>query len=170
MPMFSISESLLPDMKHFEAMNREIAALLPKDFSEAAELVKNPAAGFAAYSAVTLSIAGHTLDMWHRRHVEGSSSAARCVRRMSFTVTGEATTVSAVGVDMPYSSGVGEAVELLARYCRARCGSKHLARERPSRSQRFRPTPKYCRMPAETDQPVLRTMGDDDAARVYRTA
>ncbi|BCH25611.1 NADH-ubiquinone dehydrogenase [Mesorhizobium sp. L-8-3] len=64
MSMFSIPEHLMPDVKQFEEMNREINALLPKELASAVNLMVHPAGGFAAASALGIGFAGHAFGMW----------------------------------------------------------------------------------------------------------
>ncbi|MGO4831335.1 NADH-ubiquinone dehydrogenase [Rhizobiaceae sp. 2RAB30] len=64
MSIFSIPEHLMPDVKQFEEMNREINALLPKELAGAVNLMVHPAGGFAAASALGIGFAGHALGMW----------------------------------------------------------------------------------------------------------
>ncbi|BCH33607.1 NADH-ubiquinone dehydrogenase subunit [Mesorhizobium sp. L-8-10] len=64
MSMFSILEHLMPDVKQFEEMNREINALLPKELASAVNLMVHPAGGFAAASALGIGFAGHAFGMW----------------------------------------------------------------------------------------------------------
>lgn len=64
MSIFSIPEHLMPDVKQFEEMNREINALLPKELAGAVNLMVHPAGGFAAASALGIGFAGHAFGMW----------------------------------------------------------------------------------------------------------
>lgn len=62
MSMFSIPETMMPDMSKIEAMNREFAALLP--FPGAVNLMAHPAGGAAAMSALGLGMASHAFGLW----------------------------------------------------------------------------------------------------------
>ncbi len=62
MSMLSIPETMMPDMKQIEAMNREFAAFLP--FPGAANLMAHPAGGAAAMSALGFGMASHAFGLW----------------------------------------------------------------------------------------------------------
>jgi len=59
MSIFSIPETMMPDMSKIEAMNREFAAFVPQgaDFPAAMKLVMHPAGGFAAATALSMGVA-----------------------------------------------------------------------------------------------------------------
>ncbi|MDN5928448.1 MAG: NADH-ubiquinone dehydrogenase [Hyphomicrobiales bacterium] len=78
MSIFSIPETLMPDMSKIEAMNREFAALLPyggKDNS-AVSLTMHPAGSAAAMSALSMGVASHAFGVWMGA-VAGSMEATR---------------------------------------------------------------------------------------------
>ena len=77
MSIFSIPETLMPDMSKIEAMNREFAALLPhggKNYP--VNLMMHPAGSAAAMSALSMGVASHALGVWMGA-VAGSMEATR---------------------------------------------------------------------------------------------
>ncbi len=64
MSMFSLPEELMPDVKKFEAMTDEMAAMLPREMASAVNLFVHPFAGMAAASAVGIGLASHGFGLW----------------------------------------------------------------------------------------------------------
>ncbi|SFU04059.1 NADH-ubiquinone dehydrogenase [Mesorhizobium sp. YR577] len=64
MSMFSIPDHLIPDVKQFEEMNKEINALLPKEFAGAINLMAHPVAGASAFSALGFGLASQAFGIW----------------------------------------------------------------------------------------------------------
>ncbi|MET0576414.1 MAG: NADH-ubiquinone dehydrogenase [Mesorhizobium sp.] len=64
MSIFPTPEQLLPDLKKLEAMNKEISALMPKEFTGAVNLMVHPVAGVAAVSALGLGVASQVFGVW----------------------------------------------------------------------------------------------------------
>jgi len=64
MSMFSIPDHLIPDVRQFEEMNKEINALLPKEFAGAINLMAHPVAGASAFSALGFGLASQAFGMW----------------------------------------------------------------------------------------------------------
>jgi NADH-quinone oxidoreductase subunit E len=62
MSMFPIPETMMPELKQIEAMNREFAAFLP--YPGAANLMGHPVGGMAAMSALSLGVASHAFGLW----------------------------------------------------------------------------------------------------------
>jgi NADH-quinone oxidoreductase subunit E len=76
MSIFSIPETLMPDMSKIEAMNREFAALLPLNGAGAAGMMAHPAASLAAISALSMGVASQAFGVWTGA-VAGSMEATR---------------------------------------------------------------------------------------------
>ncbi|NGN40860.1 NADH-ubiquinone dehydrogenase [Mesorhizobium sp. CGMCC 1.15528] len=64
MSMFSIPDHLIPDVKQFEEMNKEINALLPTEFAGAINLMAHPVAGASAFSALGFGLASQAFGIW----------------------------------------------------------------------------------------------------------
>ncbi len=64
MSIFPTPDQLLPDVKKLEAMNKEISALMPKEFAGAVNLMVHPVAGVAAVSALGLGVASQVFGVW----------------------------------------------------------------------------------------------------------
>ncbi len=64
MSMFSIPDHLIPDVKQFEEMSKEINALLPKEFAVAVNLMAHPVAGASAFSALGFGLASQAFGIW----------------------------------------------------------------------------------------------------------
>ena len=76
MSIFSIPETLMPDMSKIEAMNREFAALLPLNGAGAAGMMAHPAGSLAAISALSMGVASQAFGVWMGA-VAGSMEATR---------------------------------------------------------------------------------------------
>jgi NADH-quinone oxidoreductase subunit E len=78
MSIFSIPETMMPDMSKIEAMNKEFAAFVPQgaDFPAAMNLIMHPAGGFAAATALSMGVASQAFGVWMGA-VAGSMEAAR---------------------------------------------------------------------------------------------
>ncbi|GLS28506.1 Predicted 5' DNA nuclease, flap endonuclease-1-like, helix-3-turn-helix (H3TH) domain [Mesorhizobium albiziae] len=64
MSIFPTPDELLPDLKKLEAMNKEISALMPKEFTGAVNLMVHPVASVAAVSALGLGVASQVFGVW----------------------------------------------------------------------------------------------------------
>jgi NADH-quinone oxidoreductase subunit E len=64
MSIFPIPVELLPDTKKLDEMNKELSALMPKEFTGAVNLMVNPVAGVAAFSSLGLGVASHAFGVW----------------------------------------------------------------------------------------------------------
>jgi NADH-quinone oxidoreductase subunit E len=67
MSIFPIPDELLPDAKkleQLEQMNKEFAALMPKQFAAAVNMMAHPVAGIAAFSALGLGVASQAFGVW----------------------------------------------------------------------------------------------------------
>lgn len=76
MSTFPIPEVAVPDMERLEQMNRDLAAMLPKEFAGAANLMVHPAASVAAASALGVGLASHAFGVW-MGSVAGATEAAQ---------------------------------------------------------------------------------------------
>lgn len=63
-------------MERLEQMNRDLAAMLPKEFAGTANLLVHPAAGVAAASALGFGVVSHAVGVWMGA-VAGASEAAQ---------------------------------------------------------------------------------------------
>lgn len=64
MSTFPIPEVAVSEMERLEQMNRDFAAMLPKELAGAANLFAHPTAGVAAASALGFGLASHALGVW----------------------------------------------------------------------------------------------------------
>lgn len=76
MSTFPIPEVAVSEMERLEQMNRDFAAMVPKELAGAANLFAHPAAGVAAASALSFGIASHAFGVWMGA-VAGASEAAQ---------------------------------------------------------------------------------------------
>lgn len=86
MSIFPIPDELLPDVKKLEAMNKELSALMPKEFAGAVNLMAHPVAGFAAVSALGLGAASQAFGIW----MGAVAGAAEMSQRMFMPLLDEA--------------------------------------------------------------------------------
>jgi NADH-quinone oxidoreductase subunit E len=87
MSIFPIPDELLPDTKKLEEMNKELSALMPKEFAGAVNLMVHPVAGIAAVSALGLGAASHAFGIW----MGAVAGAAEVSQRMFLPFLDEAT-------------------------------------------------------------------------------
>ena len=78
MSIFSTPEELIPDVKKGEKMNSDLSAILPKELAGAVNLMAQPYAGAAAFSALGIGLASHAFGMW----MGAVSSAAEVSQRL----------------------------------------------------------------------------------------
>lgn len=76
MSTFPIPEVAVTEMERLEQMNRDFAAMLPKELAGTANLLVHPAAGVAAVSALGFGLASHAFGVWMGA-VAGASEAAQ---------------------------------------------------------------------------------------------
>ena len=81
------SDKLLPGTKTLDQMNKDFAALMPKEFTGSVNLMVNPAAGVAAFSALGFGMASQALGVW----IGAAAGAAEVSRRMYLPFLDETT-------------------------------------------------------------------------------
>lgn len=74
----STPENSVIDAKRLEKMNEDLAAIMPKDFAGAVNMMANPVAGAMAFSAMGLGLANQAFGMW----VGAMSGAAEASQRL----------------------------------------------------------------------------------------
>jgi NADH-quinone oxidoreductase subunit E len=62
--IFPGSDELLPGKKTLDQMSKDFAAFMPKEFTGSVDLMINPAAGVAAFSALGFGMASQALGVW----------------------------------------------------------------------------------------------------------
>jgi NADH-quinone oxidoreductase subunit E len=87
MSIFPIPDELLPDAKKLEEMNKELSALMPKEFAGAVNLMVHPAAGVVAFSTLGLGVASHAFGAW----MGAVAGAAEVSQRLFMPFLGETT-------------------------------------------------------------------------------
>ena len=78
MSIFPEPYGSLPGTKMLEEMNRDFAAMMPREFADSFNLVAHPATGAAAFSAMGLGMASHALGVW----MGAAAGAAEVSKRM----------------------------------------------------------------------------------------
>lgn len=64
MSIFPVTDELMPDAKKPSGMNEDFAALMPKEFAGAINMMAHPVASAAAFSALSLGVASHAFGVW----------------------------------------------------------------------------------------------------------
>jgi NADH-quinone oxidoreductase subunit E len=94
----SLPDTLMPDVKQLEKMNRNMTALLPKELARAANLMAHPVAGFAAASAIGFGLASQAVGFWMGAFAGAAEASTRFLA--SIDAAGRETT-SAPGPKTP---------------------------------------------------------------------